>query len=1410
MPVNFLGILQKERPDYKKLIRTIILCGFFSLFLTGLFFVFSASAMAENWYCDSRHGCISETSDNLDMRYVTAGPMTVQQCAATCHPIEKYKCDVGFGDLYGDACVKDNEEGTMTSSECHQTCKSPHYVCDDTECSTKQGFGINECYSNQYGKKGSCAKYGCQDGRCVLVAAGEALTESVVNVECDEKAPAGEFLSCSYYGCEGTSCSLIPHKGINSCGIIEGGLLMRQVAPGPEEGSCAHYECEALKCVAKAGKGENACKQNIDPGPAEGSCSHYECEGVECVLKPGKGENKCDINNAVGGVPGSCRPEGWTKPYKKCDNGKCLEIQDWGITNCIQGVGYGEIGSCGHYACSANKCQCETILTSVPTTLEQIFNPECTKEAQPGDKYSCVPAGKTCPYYKCGIKRCTKIQDIGVSDCIESAKINELGSCSHYVCNGLKCEESYQSIPTTLEQWLFPECWDGPNVKPGSEYSCIKTCETIEYWDWGPCQPDNKQWREVKRKLPGGCVGGPPEILWRDCPAPCNPETDCNGHATSCNIDGVCNCDQDYTGDHCETLRVGNCDHLGGCNKHGFCTLASTCTCDPDWAGPDCADCIPTMAGQDCGILCQVCANGGTCKSGITGDGTCACTQGWDPKTNCKTSLGEGVCGTANGKIYPAGTSEIPASALCTHGTPIPSRVVFSGNTVSWNCASTVYISTTECSASRQASSGSCAGICGHGTCKQGKCNCNGVMSINIFNGYIGSILNSYLSQISNKLFAVAGCVCTECECYNNSTNGHWTGATCSTCASGWTGATCNTPVTCTPGCSSNWTWTPVPCQAGTTQSGTCTSTNCGTAQTLRDTRDCPSSTCSPACEHGGTCLSNGTCDCSTATEAGVLYSGAFCTVPILGNCSGGCWYGFCNPITNICECYEGWKGANCNEPVTTACTSFIITWSPSTCPANGIQSGTVTGKEPAGCTGQYSGSLTRTCVPGTTIDNCTPNPCQNSGVCSPTSTSFTCDCAGTGHTGATCTTPESTSGSCGTATSGSYNSPGPTTNLCASGTATTPEYYSGLWEWKCGDKDCHAGYTESLCGTANHGVFAVAPAGSALCVAGVTSGGVSYVSSVWQWEWDCGNGTIPENNCSALRPPACGSDNGIYPNNELIPGYPTNLCSVGKPSTPAGTNPGPWTWTCRTWDSYHYTGNSPPNNIEPPLAQCATVAGTCGAAEGGYYSSPGPTVNLCYESTPSAVTPSGNLWVWTCSGKSCSAHKVEACSPDPCNGHGTCNSTTGVCTCNPGWKGDEYCSTQSCELKNNCSPGGYCSGPNTCTCYNAESWSLSSNCSACSADWYPKTASDPTLMCMQKCNSTLCYGHGTCNADGSCNCEPDWNVYAECSAKKCWACWRGASSCTRDVWTENGQSSCAFYGFYETQSDCQSATGCQ
>ena len=44
-------------------------------------------------------------------------------------------------------------------------------------------------------------------------------------------------------------------------------------------------------------------------------------------------------------------------------------------------------------------------------------------------------------------------------------------------------------------------------------------------------------------------------------------------------------------------------------------------------------------------------------------------------------------------------------------------------------------------------------------------------------------------------------------------------------------------------------------------------------------------------------------------------------------------------------------------------------------------------------------------CFPASSGSNCSPDPCQNSGVCADTGSGYTCDCTDTGYEGTDCDT---------------------------------------------------------------------------------------------------------------------------------------------------------------------------------------------------------------------------------------------------------------------------------------------------------------------------------------------------------------------------------------------------------------------
>ena len=128
-----------------------------------------------------------------------------------------------------------------------------------------------------------------------------------------------------------------------------------------------------------------------------------------------------------------------------------------------------------------------------------------------------------------------------------------------------------------------------------------------------------------------------------------------------------------------------------------------------------------------------------------------------------------------------------------------------------------------------------------------------------------------------------------------------------------------------------------------------------------------------------------------------------------------------------------------------------------------------------------------------------------------------------------------------------------------------------------------------------------------------------------------------------------------------------------------------------------------------------------------------------------------------------------DPCEPDPCNGHGTCDSADGSCTCDNAFMTEDCsacqegfidypdCRDDPCE-PDPCNGHGLCSqADGSCECDNAF---MTEDCSACQAGYidYPDCRDDP-------CEPDPCNGHGTCDsADGSCTCDNAF-MTADCSA---------------------------------------------
>ncbi len=339
-------------------------------------------------------------------------------------------------------------------------------------------------------------------------------------------------------------------------------------------------------------------------------------------------------------------------------------------------------------------------------------------------------------------------------------------------------------------------------------------------------------------------------------------------------------------------------------------------------------------------------------------------------------------------------------------------------------------------------------------------------------------------------------------------------------------------------------------CDPGYTGNGlTCTATGAGACA-------------ANPCVNGGTCTdgpdNSYTCACPTGYGGTNCQIAAACTP---NPCANG---GSCAPTgatTFACTCRPGYSGPTCDTVAT--CPAL-------TAPSNGDLT---VSSQVAGGVAQYecdtgftlSGNPTRTCQPNGTwtgaspscvavSDPCSTTPCQHGGVCTPGSgTSFTCSCAGTGYTGATCGTavdcgPLGTLGN-GTITTaptasttfGTTATYGCNPTFTLNGSATRTCQASGTWS---GTAPTCMMQTANPCSPnpcLNNGTCSATGATTFLCTC--ASG---YAGTTCQTPFDCGALTAPANGTVNAAATTLGATATYACNPSFtIVGAPTRTCGA-------------------------------------------------------------------------------------------------------------------------------------------------------------------------------------------------------------------------------------------------------------------------
>ncbi|XP_030844550.1 uncharacterized protein LOC579853 isoform X8 [Strongylocentrotus purpuratus] len=700
----------------------------------------------------------------------------------------------------------------------------------------------------------------------------------------------------------------------------------------------------------------------------------------------------------------------------------------------------------------------------------------------------------------------------------------------------------------------------------------------------------------------------------------CSPDPCENGGICG---DGVntftCTCDPGYTGPTCGT-DINDCSP-DPCENGGICSdgvNTFTCTCDPGYTGPTCGTDI-----NDCSL--DPCENGGYCTAGVN-TFTCACVPGYTGPT-CGTDIND--CSPdpcENGGICGDGVNTF--TCTCDPG--------YTGPT----CGTDI----NDCSLDPCENGGYCTDGVNTFTCA-------------CVPGYTGPTCGTDIND------------CSPDPCENGGICSDGVNTFTCTCDPGYTGPTCGTDINdcsldpcenggyCTDGVNT-FTCACVPGYTGPT---------CGT-----DINDC-----SPdPCENGGICsdgVNTFTCTCDPG------YTGPTCGTDIndcsLDPCENG---GICIDGVNTftCACDPGYTGPTCGTADPRPCETerrirleergetenvFIPQ-----CTQDGFYAmeqcykgnGTY-----CWCADPETGAVLpdsevhgarADCDP---INDCSPDPCENGGICSDGVNTFTCAC-NPGHTGPTCGTDIN---DC---------SPDPCENggTCSDGVNT----------FTCA---CNPGYTGPTCGTDIND-----------CSPDPCENGGTCSDGVNTFTCACNPG---------YTGPTCGTDiNDCSPD----PCENGGICSDGVNTFTCACNPGYTGPTCGT----DINDCSPDPCENGGICSDGVNMFTCACNPGHTGPTCGTDINDC---SPDPCENGGicsdgvNMFTCACNpghtGPTCGTD-INDCSPDPCENGGICSDgvNTFICACNPGYTG-ATCGTDI----NDCSPdpcenGGICSdGVNMFTC---------------------------------------------------------------------------------------------------------------
>eukprot|EP01065_Artemidia_motanka_P005365 TRINITY_DN1259_c15_g1_i1.p1 TRINITY_DN1259_c15_g1~~TRINITY_DN1259_c15_g1_i1.p1 ORF type:complete len:6161 (+),score=1442.86 TRINITY_DN1259_c15_g1_i1:2253-18485(+) len=818
-----------------------------------------------------------------------------------------------------------------------------------------------------------------------------------------------------------------------------------------------------------------------------------------------------------------------------------------------------------------------------------------------------------------------------------------------------------------------------------------------------------------------------------------------------------CSCAAGYGKASCDTLCPGATANT--CYGRGTCNQADAlCDCYKGFAG---SDCLTECAGG----ATTPCNGHGTCNEGKFGDGTCTCNYGY-LGTEC---LGECPGGAAT-PCNKHGNCTSAGLCLCENN---PDDGHWAGSECN-QCLPDWFGADCLRTCPKNELGQNCSG---HGACpgEVEICVCEGSTITGFWvgtlcseckSGYWGSECKSECPGSACDPCAGHG-ICNDglngggwCNCTFNTTHGFWGSSDCSRCHSGYYGTDCTKP--CPGGaaypCSSHGT-----CLDGRFGEGTCqcfsdpngagvwggtTCSDCASGWwSANCSVRCPlypeGSVFAEVCNGQGTCNDgvngDGTCNCFTGKagfscekacpldSAGLICGGftSACDGGRLGSANCHCprstTQGFW--IEPVCDdCFPGYGGPNCLDQCPGG--------SGLTCSGHGSCTDGVKGSGSCVCVTGYVGTDCEIECPGGAANACSNHgTCESDGSCTCHSTTnlgfwtgASCQLCQTGWSGVDCDKE------CPTATVSGSSQVCAGRGICLDGKCF---FCEALY---CGDS-CELG-----------GPTDVGACSCCLCAAG------KYGS-------DCSGECFNTEFTDPLNPTVCGGHGYCSDGKSgdgtctCVEGWAGAGCSIECPGGQANICNG--NGVCN-----QTTGDCVCKNAYAQVdcrASCpglATFAGICSSHGSCKDGATGDASCVCF---------------FGYAGPSCEKECAGGVA-NPCSGHGTCDKTSGECTCaNSAAAG--FFTGLECQ---NCQNGFF--GEDCKQVCQAPQGNTLGHLCLCSSGW---AMPDCSVSCVGGA-ALPCSGHGDCNdtylGDGSCTCNvgfrtPDCSVRCaghEATGKEC------------------------------------------